>query len=185
MNLEAQNQIITLCLEESSRNPIAILEKLMALPFCRMHGPEHHLLVGSALLTAYRNAGGQVNLPEALNELHSRASNVPGAACGLWGACGACLSAGQFFSIITGDGPLAGEPWGQCMQLTANALNSLAEVGGPRCCKRDSYLSILAAVDYVAENLGISMEKTLPTCTRSQQNAQCIGTRCPFFGGNE
>jgi hypothetical protein len=29
---------------------------LMAMPFCHMHGPEHHVMVGAALLTAYHNA---------------------------------------------------------------------------------------------------------------------------------
>ena len=60
----------------------------------------------------------------------------------------------------------------------------MAEVGGPRCCKRDSYLSVLAAVDHTAQQLGIQMEKTTPICSRSSQNLQCIGPRCPFYGGN-
>ena len=50
--------IIGLCLNEMSSNPVAILEKMMGQPFCHMHGPEHHVMVGSALLTAYKNAGG-------------------------------------------------------------------------------------------------------------------------------
>ncbi|MCQ2563482.1 MAG: DUF5714 domain-containing protein [Mogibacterium sp.] len=28
----------------------------MSMPFCHMHGPEHHVMVGSALLTAYKQA---------------------------------------------------------------------------------------------------------------------------------
>jgi hypothetical protein len=52
--------------------------------------------------------------------------------------------------------------------------------GGPRCCKRDSYLSILSAVDFVKENLGVEMERTDVTCSRSQINNQCIGRKCPF-----
>ena len=50
------DSIIALCLEETSKDPIAILEKMMSQPFCHMHGPEHHVLVGAALLTAYNNA---------------------------------------------------------------------------------------------------------------------------------
>ena len=50
--------IIGVCMSETSKNPIKILQKLMALPFCYMHGPEHHIMVGSALLTAYKNSGG-------------------------------------------------------------------------------------------------------------------------------
>lgn len=181
---EHMKEAYELCLQETSADPIAILNKLMDLPFCRMHGPEHHVLVGAALLTAYRNAGGELSLPDALAELYKRASAVPGAACGYWGACGAGISTGQYLSIVTGSNPLAGEVWGKCLAMTSRALSCMAEVGGPRCCKRDSYLSVLAAVDHTAQQLGIQMEKTTPICSRSSQNLQCIGPRCPFYGGN-
>ena len=29
------------------------------------------------------------------------------------------------------------------------------------------------------------MEKSLPVCSRSGQNNQCIGKRCPFVGGRK
>jgi hypothetical protein len=150
-----------------------------------MHGPEHHVMVGAALLTAYRNAGGELDLEKSLKEIHSRGKAVPGGACGFWGACGAGVSTGQFISIVTGSTPLAVEPWGLSNQMTAKALGSIGKVGGPRCCKRDSYLAILAAIDFVAEHLNIYMDKTMPVCTRSNQNNQCIGKRCPFVGGNK
>ena len=60
------DSIIAVCLAETSKNPILILQKLMALPFCHMHGPEHHIMVGAALLTAYKNSGGNIDLPKAL-----------------------------------------------------------------------------------------------------------------------
>jgi len=60
--------ILGLCLSETSKNPVEIIGKMMALPFCHMHGPEHHVMVGAALLTAYRNAGGDIDLPSALTE---------------------------------------------------------------------------------------------------------------------
>ena len=50
--------IIGLCMAETSKDPIGIIEKMMAMPFCHMHGPEHHVMVGAALPTAYKNAGG-------------------------------------------------------------------------------------------------------------------------------
>ncbi len=65
-------------------------------------------------------------------------------------------------------------------KMTASALGAIGEIGGPRCCKRDSYLSILQAVDFVKENLGISMEQPKIKCSYSSQNNQCIGKRCPF-----
>lgn len=52
------NSIIAICLNSKSDEPIAILEKMMSMSSCHMHGPEHHTMVGSALLTAYKNAGG-------------------------------------------------------------------------------------------------------------------------------
>ena len=67
---------------------------------------------GSALLTAYKNAGGDINLEDALMEMQSRGKSVPGGACGFWGACGAGISTGMFVSIITKASPLTQESWG-------------------------------------------------------------------------
>ena len=173
-----------LCLSEGSKDPLEILEKMMAMSFCHMHGPEHHVMVGAALLTAYKNAGGTIDLPKALREMYRRGKAVPGGACGFWGACGAGISAGQFMAIATDSTPLAAEPWGLSNQMTAKALESIGKNGGPRCCKRDSYLAVLAAINFTAEHLGVRMERATPVCTRSHQNNQCIGTRCPFYGGN-
>ena len=177
------DSLFGLCLGETSRDPIAILEKMMSLPFCHMHGPEHHVMVGAALLTAYRNAGGALELSEALTEMYARGKAVPGGACGFWGACGAGISAGQFMAIATKSTPLAKEPWGLSNRMSAKALEEIGKAGGPRCCKRDSYLAILAAIDFSARHLGIQMQKTAPICTRSHQNNQCIGKECLFFGG--
>ena len=182
---QGMDSILGLCLSETSRDPIGILEKMMSMPFCHMHGPEHHVMVGAALLTAYKNAVGEVDLPKALQEMYSRGKAVPGGACGFWGACGAGVSAGQFVAIATASTPLAVEPWGLSNQMTAKALESIGKVGGPRCCKRDSYLAILAAIAFAAEHLHVHMETSVPVCTRSGQNNQCIGKRCPFVGGKK
>ncbi len=172
--------IVGICLAETSQNPITILRRLMALPSCHMHGPEHHVMVGSALLTAYKNAGGEIDLPKALMEMQARGKKVPGGACGFWGACGAGISAGMFVSIVTGSTPLAGSAWGLSNQMTACALQAIGQVGGPRCCKRDSYLAVITAVAFAKEHLGIQMELTEIRCIHKGQNNQCIQERCPF-----
>lgn len=180
------DSIIRLSLEETSRNPVEIIEKMMNLPFCHMHGPEHHVMVGSALLTAYKNSGGDINLNEALTEMMNRGKNVPGGACGFWGACGAGISSGMFVSIISKSTPLSVEPFALSHQMTSEALGKIGEIGGPRCCKRDSYLSILAAIDFVKRNFGITMEQpSTIVCNYSAQNNQCIGKRCPFSKANQ
>lgn len=157
----------------------------MSQPFCHMHGPEHHVLVGSALLTAYHNAGGSIDLPAALAEMVSRGKSVPGGACGFWGACGAGLSTGIFVSILSNSTPLSEEPFGLSNQMTAKALEQIGTIGGPRCCKRDSLLSVLAAVAFVREQFGIEMEVPDVVCEYGAQNNQCIGIRCPFSKANQ
>lgn len=182
---QGSDRILSLCLSETSSDPIAILEKMMSMDFCHMHGPEHHIMVGAALLTAYHNAGGKVDLNTALPELYRRGNAVPGGVCGFWGACGAGISTGQFVSVATCATPLAEQPWALSNRMTSEALHAISQHGGPRCCKRDSYLAILAAIDFSSEHLNITMQKTMPRCTRSSQNNQCIRSRCPFYGGSQ
>ena len=176
--------IIGFCLDEKSKDPIAIIEKMMEMPFCHMHGPEHHEMVGAALLTAYKNAGGDIDLRDALNEIMERGSSVPGGACGFWGACGAGISSGMFISIISGSTPLKNEPFALSHKMTSASLAKIGEIGGPRCCKRDSFLSILTAIDFVKEHFGVEMEKPEVICSWSSHNNQCIGKRCPFSKAN-
>lgn len=81
----------------TSVNPIEIMQEIMENPYIYMHGPEHHILVGAALLAAYKNAGGKVDsFEDALEEMRHRGSEYPGGACGMWGCCGAAVSTGIF-----------------------------------------------------------------------------------------
>lgn len=181
--VEETNPLVSLCLEDTSRNPIEILERLMSQPECHMHGPEHHVLVGAALLTAYNNClpdSAKLDMQAALAEVVERGQQVPGGACGYMGACGASISTGIFMSIVTRNTPFSTDIWRLCNLMTSRALEQVAENGGPRCCKRDSYLSVLTAIDFVKENLGVEMEKPEVRCSRSQINEQCIGKKCPF-----
>ncbi len=174
-------QILSLCLDSPAKNPAHLLEELMALPTCHMHGPEHHVMVGAALLTAYRNAGGTLDLPAALTEMLHRGKQVPGGACGYWGACGAGLSTGMYISIATKATPLSSEVWGLANRMTARALDAIGRNGGPRCCKRDSFLAVTEAVGFTREHLGVSMEQTPIACAYSRRNNQCRRENCPFF----
>ncbi len=183
-HMQGMDSIFGLCMAETSRNPIGILERMMQQPFCHMHGPEHHVMVGAALLTAYKNAGGDIDLKASLEEMYNRGINVPGGVCGFWGACGAGISSGIFVAIISGSTPLAGRSFGISNMMTSKSLNAIGTVGGPRCCKRDSFLSVAEAACFVKEQFGMEME--LPNeivCKFPRNNNQCIGKRCPFFKG--
>ncbi len=174
------DEIISICLNSKSKNPIEIMEEMMSVPSCHMHGPEHHFMVGSALLTAYKNAGGNIDLKFSLYEMQKRGKQVPGGACGFWGACGAGVSTGMYVSIALKSTPLSKEAWGLSNQMTARALEAIGKNGGPRCCKRDSYLAIIEAVKFSREKLEVNMELKQVTCSRSRRNNQCIQERCPF-----
>ena len=170
------------CAHTEKRDPYAIASELMLHPTVHMHGPEHHVLIGSALLAAYHNCGGETDLPEALSIMRQRGSQVPGGICGLWGNCGAGVSAGIFMSIISASTPLAGRSWKLSNLMTSECLKNIAEPGGPRCCKRDGFLAIQTAVSFVAKHCKIHME--LPSnleCHFSQRNKECLKKQCPFF----
>lgn len=184
-HMSGMDSFLEVCLNDPSRNPIEILQKLMHLPFCHMHGPEHHILVGASLLTAFKNAGGTIDLGKALIEMQSRGRQVPGGICGLWGSCGAAVSTGICISILTGSSPLSTETWGWCNEMTSRALAREAKIGGPRCCKRNTQISILEAIDFIREKFGIELEKPEEIiCGWFSQNNQCISERCPFHPVN-
>ena len=121
------------------------------------------------------------DVEEALEEMRYRGSQYPGGSCGLWGACGAAVSSGMYMSIITKANPLTVKSWQQCNQLTSRALGAIAELGGPRCCKRNTFTAVQEAVEYTKEALGIEME--IPEeiiCTFSSENKQCKKKSCPY-----
>ena len=169
------------CQTTKSRNPIEIMQKIMADPYIYMHGPEHHVMAGAALLVAYHNSGGEVDLDWALAEMKERGGQVPGGVCGFWGCCGAGVSTGIYMSIITKATPLSGKSWGLSNRMTSRALNAIGEIGGPRCCKRDTFTAVKEAVQMTKGELGIEME--LPEkieCGFHVENQQCLRGKCPY-----
>ncbi len=174
------------CLSTDSRDPIRILRILMKDPDVPFHGPVHHSLIPFAVLTAYRNSGGDIDLPLSMRRAYKRGSVIPAGACGHWGACGAALGCGIAFSIITGDGPLAGEVWRKNQTMVSRCLEEIAGYGGPRCCKRDAYLAIPVAAEFFREYLGVEMD--IPEkikCHISDRNSTCLKEACPFNPGHK
>lgn len=171
------------CEKHNSKNPLEIFNAVAKKDFVRIHGPEHHVLNGAAILTAYYNAGGKVNLPEVLKEVASRGLQVPGGACGMLGVCGAVTSIGAALSIIDETGPLStDDTWGSHMNFTSKAVGQMAKIGGPRCCKRDGYLSITEAVKYINSTYDMNLEVDVPIrCDFFRENKECIENRCPYY----
>ena len=174
--------ILDYCKTCTSKNPIEIAQTLMSDKSIFPNGPEHHTLVGASLMCAYHNAGGEIDLEKALEELRKRSLQVPGGTCGFWGTCGAATSAGQWWSIVSGSTPMTREPWAQTQRLTSRVLAKLADLGGPRCCKRTGFTAILEGAAYAKELHGIEME--IPenvVCNFFTRNAECLKQDCPYF----
>ncbi len=178
---DVYEQIKRDCLLAEEHDPIALIMRLMQTDYIQIHGPEHHMLDGACFLTALHNTGVEFDLDAALQELIVRSKKMPGATCGQWGVCGSAASLGAALSILHGTGPLSSDAYYRDNLLyTSQALHRIAEIGGPRCCKRNAFLSIREGIDFVEEHYGIKLPKNEIYCTFSKENAQCIGNRCPF-----
>lgn len=172
------------CLKYTGKNPAELIFNIMKKDYINIHGPEHHVLDGACFLTALHNAGTEFDLSAALDEMIERGSKMPGATCGQWGVCGSAASVGAALSIIHSTGPLSNdEYYSDNLRFASQALARIAEVGGPRCCKRNAFLTLLTAVEFAKEHYGVSLEKGNIVCGFSHKNKQCIGSKCPFFGG--
>ena len=169
------------CLAGKETDPLALARAIMNDPTISMHGPEHHLLDGACLLTALHNAGLVFDLGNALEERARRSRKMPGATCGQWGVCGAAASVGAALSVLRGIGPLSDSPYYKDnMHCVSAILNRIADVGGPRCCKRNAFIALETAADFLRETYGIDLPCTPVPCAFSSANAQCIGERCPY-----
>lgn len=169
------------CLESTSTDPVQIAEELMALPTVKMHGPEHHFIVPAALLTAYYNHRGRTEeKAEKISLANKRSSHVLGGFCGFYGTCGAAMGTGIFMSLITDANPLSDHSWKESNRMTAKSLMRISDYNGPRCCKRDSFLSIEQAVDYLKEEVGCILPAKRPYCIYNETNEQCLGSACKY-----
>ncbi len=179
-------EIIQYCLTSNSVNPISLAQELMKLPKVTIHGPMHHMIVPASLLTAYYNSTDEKPaLPKALEEAHKRSQNIPGGACAAWGVCGAAVGTGIFMSIINEVSPLSTDAWKKAGQLAAQSADAISIQGGPRCCKRDSFLALEEAVKYANDTLHTNFPLEKITCSFYPFNKQCKRNDCSFFPDKE
>lgn len=171
-------------LSSSERDPLALALAAMRHPKVKMHGPEHHFLAPAALLAAWCNLSERPEGKAAvLAEARRRSQPVLGGFCGFQGACGAGVGAGIFVSIASGSSPLKGRERGMSIRATAEALKVIGNTDAPRCCKRDVFLGLLSAVRFARKHLGIEFPSSKVRCEFSDMNRECIGSECPFNGG--
>ena len=185
-SLPANDFIARFCIASNSKNPIEQAITLMRDPRVKMHGPEHHFLVPAVLLSAYYNVTGETDKKEEkINLAQKRAISVLGGFCGYQGDCGAAVGVGIFVSVMTGSNPLSTNEWRLSNLATGRSLITIAEHGGPRCCKRNSFLAILEATKFVQENFKVALPTSIVIkCDFNHLNKECIKEKCPFYVSN-
>lgn len=178
------DQILKVILEaSSSTNPIELAREVMASPAFQLHGPEHHIMVPLVLLTTLKNLGVKITDTQMKN-IWLRAKQIPGGSCGIWGACGSAIGTGIALSVLRGLTPLSKESWGQSNRDTGEILQYVGAFGGPRCCKRSTYTSLLAAIKIIErDKVAVFTEEAheIPKCRDFWRNKQCLKKECPYY----
>jgi len=171
------------CEATKETDPMKMALLLIKHPAIQMHGPEHHYLVSCALLAALRNLGKFKIDDSTFDKAISRGKRILFGSCGLWGVCGAAAGVGIAVSIATKANMMSDKERSLSMQATSEALNEIAKIGGPRCCKASTFAAIEAAAKFFERKLGIkfsSLENPRP-CYFKVLNEECLGDRCPYF----
>ena len=181
------NEVISqVCIDSESKDPIEIALGIMRHPKVAMHGPEHHFLVPAVLLSAYYNLKSEPDLKERrIKSAQRRARNILGGFCGYYGDCGAAVGTGIFISLITRANPLSKDEWKLSNLMTARSLFAVANIGGPRCCKRTSFLSLIEASAFLREHFSMALPVSKNVkCEFNSLNKECLADDCPFYGGS-
>jgi len=175
--------IESFCEHSASTNAIEMAEHIMQNKGIKMHGPEHHFIVPAVLISAWFNQKNALQLKkEALKEARRRAEFIPGGFCGSHGCCGAGIGSGVFLSILTGASPLSHKEWKLSNMLTSICLQEIAENGGPRCCKRDTFIALTCSLNFIKEELDIHLPLSPKIeCSFHQNNRQCLDAACLYF----
>lgn len=175
-------RLIDICTGTVTDDPVKLFRMMVRDEGVPMHSRMHHVIVPLALVTAFWSIKKDFDLRSYLNEVVARASDVPEMICGYWGCCGSAVGTGLFLSVITRTSPISrGKRWGQCNRLTSESLSAIADIGGPRCCKRNAVISIKTACAFMEREFGTEMHPSEYACVRDKDNAECIGNRCPCY----
>ncbi|MFX1238220.1 MAG: DUF5714 domain-containing protein [Promethearchaeota archaeon] len=173
------------CFKSDLKDPFIIADELMRHNKFKLYGPEHHILVPLAILTALRNNGikktsgieiSQVDLKEAIR----RASKIPGGWCGFYGSCGAGIGSGIAISILTSATPGKDIPRTLANSITSRSLSKIAD-SLEHCCKRSVRLSLMEILKFLREKFDIKLNYTPQKCSFTNINDKCVKKNCFLY----
>ncbi len=181
--LEYPELIRRYCHGSSSNNPLQMAAEIMSHPDFPVAGQAHHPLIAAVLVTAYRNAGGELP-PEKIDAAVQRGNSIPGGFCAGFGADAAAIACGIAVSVIKGNTIAAEHAPGRALAhaLTGEGMFAVANNTGNRCCKRSVYRLLELATNYFNRVLGTTLE-ALPgpvVCPFVDRNKLCNGPACKY-----
>ena len=182
-DLHVVDSVKAKCLKYNGYDPIELAVEIMNSPLVKMHGAEHHFIVPAVLLTCvYNKEGKGALLTEHIEKIDRRSHVETPSQCSYdLKMCGAAIGSGVFLSVYL-DRELSDEDqWSPANGIVAEGLKKIAAAGGPRCCKRDTYLTIQASVEFLKNNFAIDLPMSEAKCTFSLRNKSCKREDCNFY----
>jgi hypothetical protein len=181
-NLDAADFIETFCAFTPTEDPMQTAQIALRHPKIGFNTLLHHFLTAAVLLSSYYNKKKRFDIKrKKIHEARLLLDKVNFCASPTYGICGSAVACGVFLSLIIGETPVAVKSWEMTNRITAQAQLALVELGSPRCCKRDMFLSLLEALHFLRDYLDIIITHTGIECEFHANFKDCPGNKCPFF----
>jgi hypothetical protein len=182
-NISLIDYIKRICLKYQDTDPIGLAVDLMNSPVVMLHGSEHHFIVPAVLLTCVANA---LDIKDSLSEKLELAekrcySEIPTLCNFNKGLCGAAMGTGIFLSIFNNQTNATDDEWSLSNSIVSASLKKISENISHRCCKRDTYISLQAAVEFLKEKYAIDLTMSEARCTFSLRNHTCRREECNYY----
>lgn len=171
------------CLDYKGKDPIELAVEIMNDDIIRMHGPEHHFIVPAVLITCVHNhINTKFDLLEKLNIAEKRAELETSRVCTFkQGSCGAAQGTGVFMSMYLGRNEADEDAWSPANKIITESLKKIDESNGPRCCKRDTYIALETAAEFLKNRFSVNLPVSHGKCTFSLRNEGCGHEECEYY----
>ncbi len=178
---DALELIERLCAASDTVDAVQLFSSIRQHPSMPLHGPQYHALVPGVLLSCLRAAGHPVS-DEQLHAAIQRGAEVCGGSCGFWGVCGAATGVGIGFSVLLEATPLKAAARQTVQEIVQQVLAEIAGYQAARCCQRDCWIALRAALRIATERWQLSLTALQPfACSQMARNKECLGLDCPLW----
>ena len=183
LDIDAITFIKSSCLKYQGIDPIALAVEIMNSPAIKMHGPEHHFIAPAVLMTCVLNLQKKsIEIKDKLDLIANRAFVETSGSCAFReNLCGAACGMGVFLSVFLDRTLSEDDAWSESNEITAACLKEIESNHGPRCCKRDTYLSLQASIKFLKERFALELPISGARCSFSLRNKSCGHEVCGFY----